>query len=349
MRSSAAASTLLLSVALTLHPSVAGAQSPEPVPVEDPAASQPLPGAGSAQETQFKPPAAPPPVPTPSPVVIAGEPTPPGTAVAPLVWQRTRFGTFDYVVTVAGAAGTLAAAIVKPRAQHAVGPVLVDEEVRDALRPTSLSVRYKFRDASDVGLSLAVTWPFFVDSLVTAWWYRGSRDVAEQMALVDLEALALIGGIQGATNVLVSRERPYGKSCGGDLPSDAFDCSGSTHYRSFFSGHTAFAFTGAALVCFHHLEQELLGSPWDGVSCAGAYAVAAATGTFRLVGDVHYLSDVLAGAALGTIVGYSVPLLHFPRSPPAATVRRTGRRERVDEARVGIVPTGLGAGVAGVF
>ena len=260
----------------------------------------------------------------------------------PLVWQWREFSLLDYVVTATGGALTLTTAIVQPRAQHSLsGGRLFDDRVRDALRQEDLQNRYIFRDASDVGLSLTVTWPFFVDSLVTAWWYRGSRDVAEQMALIDLQALAVTGALQGVTNVLVSRERPYGQSCGDELPENAHDCEGAIHYRSFFSGHAAYSFTGAALICTHHFRNELLGSPWDGVSCAAGYAVAASTATFRVVSDVHYATDVLTGALVGTLVGYGVPLLHYGsrRTEPGAD----------SAVRLELVPAPGGIGLAGVF
>ena len=136
----------------------------------------------------------PPRVPTPSPVVLAGRPTPPDAPIEPLVWRGHRFSTLDYFITGAGAAITLSAAIVQPRAQHSLsGGILFDEGARDMLRVKRLQNRYVFRDASDVGLSLAVTWPFFADALTTAWWYRGSREVAQEMALIDLETLAIAG------------------------------------------------------------------------------------------------------------------------------------------------------------
>ncbi len=268
-------------------------------------------------------------------------------APPPLIWKWPTFSTTDYVVTAAGAAVTLTTAIVSPRAQHSLqGGIGIDDDIRKALRGTSLSNRYRFRDASDVGLSLAVTWPFVADALTTAWWYRGSREAAEEMALINLETLAISGALQGATNVLVSRERPFGADCGGDeLPADAVDCKNSFHYRSFFSGHSAFSFTGAALVCIHHMELELLGPPWDALSCAGGYAVAASTATFRVVADVHYFSDVLLGAAVGTLVGYSVPLLHY-RSLGGGS--RAKQRSAAD-FQLRLVPSAGGVGVLGIF
>jgi membrane-associated phospholipid phosphatase len=264
-------------------------------------------------------------------------------APPPLVWKWSRFSTADYLISTAGGATTLAMAIVRPRPQHLIhGGLLFDDAVRNTLRASPLVNRYIFRDASDVGLSLTVSWPFVGDALTTAWWYRGSRDVAEQMALIDLETLAISGALQGATNVLVSRERPYGRNCGTDqLPSDAIDCANSGHYRSFFSGHSSFSFTSAALICVHHFENELLGAPWDAISCAGGYAVATTTATFRVVADMHYATDVLTGALLGTLVGYGVPLLHYRNHDPNAS--------RTNTMQLHLVPAAGGIGLLGIF
>lgn len=287
-------------------------------------------------------PSEPPPVPDPNPLVLGGTPQNPDFAVKPLLWKWKRFGTADYVVTASAGAITLAAAIFQPQPRHSLsGPILFDRQVRNSLRPDEAQTRYTFRDASDVGLSLQATWPFFIDSLVTAWWYRGSRDAAQEMALVDLETLAIAGAIQGATNVLVSRERPYGVTCGTpELPSTSVDCQGPAHYRSFFSGHATFGFTTAALLCLDHEKNELLGEPWDAITCGGGYAAAAMTSTFRVLGDVHYASDVLTGALVGTVVGYGVPWLHYKRVDFAA---------HVGAVKMSLIPTANGAGVVGSF
>jgi membrane-associated phospholipid phosphatase len=283
-----------------------------------------------------------PPVPNPSAYVLGGQPTHPFDAPKPLEWRWARFTTADLIVTAVGGGMTLAASIVTPRGTHVSGPILFDGAARRLLRANSLQTRFIFRDASDVGLSLLATWPFFADALATAWWYRGSRDVAEQMALINLQTLAISGALQGMVNVLVSRERPYGGNCGSsELPDDAIDCEGSTHYRSFFSGHSAFSFTGAALICMDHAKHELLGEPWDALSCIAGYAVAATTATFRVVSDVHYASDVLAGALIGTLVGYGVPLLHYSRVN-IGTVQ-TG------SLRMQLVPSVFGVSAVGSF
>lgn len=65
--------------------------------------------------------------------------------------------------------------------------------------------------------------------------------------------------------------------------------------RSFPSGHTATAFTGAELV---RLEY---GWGWG----AGAYAVATAVGVLRMYNGAHWFSDVLTGAGIGILCAHA--------------------------------------------
>jgi membrane-associated phospholipid phosphatase len=280
-------------------PTLAAAQAPgPPAKVKDSA----LPNA----------PNEPPAVPSPGPEFLGGRPRSPERRIALLRWPWTPIGTTDYVIGGLAGATTLAAAIVHPLPTHYLeGGILFDDAVRNAVRPSSIQVRYAFRDASDVELSFAATWPFFADALAGAWWFHGDREVAEQMALLDLETLAIAGAVQGVTNVLVSRQRPYGQYCGTPgLPANALDCAETTEYRSFFSGHATFTFTSAALICINHAGTELFGSLWDALTCGTGYAVAATTASFRVLADMHYASDVIVGALVGTIIGYGVPYLH---------------------------------------
>jgi hypothetical protein len=156
-----------------------------------------------------------------------------------LVWSRSyaRFGAVNTIVMLLGGATTLATAIVPPiEGNRRYGGVLFDEAARNALRAPTAQGRYIARDTSDVLLSLSLTYPFFVDALVSAWWFRGNADVARQIALIDAEALAITGTLQGVTNVIAARERPYGRTCGAETPEDSIDCTTTGRYRSFFSG-----------------------------------------------------------------------------------------------------------------
>jgi membrane-associated phospholipid phosphatase len=254
----------------------------------------------------------PPAVPNPGPGILGGHPQSREEPLRPVRWRWGHETVADYVIGAAAGVLTLAAAIVPPLpVHHLQGGILFDDAVRNAVRPASIQVRYAFRDASNVELAVAATWPFFADALTSTWWYHGDRDTAQEMAVLDLETLAIAGAVQGATNVVVSRPRPYASSCGTpQLPGAALDCGPTTEYRSFFSGHATFTFTAAALVCLNHSDTDLLGSPWDALTCGAGYLLATTTSAFRLFADLHYSSDVISGALVGTLIGYGVPFLH---------------------------------------
>ena len=335
-----------------------------PLPVEDPPAtsapagpptaappSEPpaAPGVGGAKDSAF----APPPNLTKNPIdVLPGDviyPPAGDKPAKPVLWnpEWPRFSTADWIITAAGAAITVTAAIIPPQSKHSLqGGIAFDASARRSLRLPTSEGRYAARDGSDVILSLEATWPFFVDALITTWWYHGSPDAAAQMSLVDGEALAIVTAIQGATNTIVSRERPYGQTCGQgeppELPNKTNDCEGNVRYRSFFSGHSAFTFMAAGLICVHHEKLDLLGGAGDHIACMTAYAGAAATATLRVMGDMHYVSDVAIGAGVGTVVGLAVPLLHYRRVNLAPTEKKTA----VDWT---VIPVGAGLGVGGTF
>jgi membrane-associated phospholipid phosphatase len=97
------------------------------------------------------------------------------------------------------------------------------------------------------------------------------RDASESLVLATVLATGL--------KVTVNRERP----------------DDSNHF-SFPSGHTITAFCVAPVI--EKYGGDELGIP--------AYVLAAVTGLARVEGEHHYLSDVLAGATLGILLGNMV-------------------------------------------
>lgn len=271
----------------------------------------------------------------PSPLVEATASAPIFQRGEPLIWFWPHFDTTDYVITGAAAAiGGASYALQLSSGRRA--SVLLDDQARDQLRLPRLNQRFLARDVSDVLLSLMTAYPILVDALVISWWHRASPEAAAEMVLIDAQAVALTVALQGMSAALVGRERPYGDACGNELPEATRDCEGYNRYRSFFSGHTALSFTVAGLVCSHHANLPINGDPIsDLVPCVGALAAATAVGTLRMAGDMHYLSDVLVGAAIGALSGFGVPwLFHY-------------RHEL--ELEVRLVPTPSGLAVTGVF
>ena len=168
---------------------------------------------------------------------------------------------------------------------------------------------------------------------------------AVQMALIDAEAIAVSVGIQNLTAALAHRERPYGIDCGTSIDENLRDCESGKRFRSFFSGHTTLSFAAAGATCSNHAYHDVFGSPGaDAAACVIALINAAAVGTFRVVGDQHYITDVATGAAVGTLGGLGLPwLLHYG---PLARVTTAARRM---VPNLSLVPSPYGLGLGGKF
>jgi membrane-associated phospholipid phosphatase len=264
----------------------------------------------------------------------------------PVTWNPAwpTFRTGEWLATGLGAAALLGSRIWAGREVHWRGGILFDEDARDTLRVGSTNGRRWARDASDIGLVINESWPYF-DAFVVTAWYRQSPEVAWQQGLLTAEVLAVTAGMQAIVSSLVSRERPYGRRCGEPgLPEDSRDCDSRDRYFSFYSGHSAQSFAGAAVNCMHHAYVPLYGGgAADDWACAGAFAVAAATALMRVGTDVHYTTDVATGALVGTATGILLPwLLHYRHGAPT-------RGEAEPGYRFMLVPTGLGASGVLVF
>ena len=265
-----------------------------------------------------------------------------------LLWKPRwrKFSTSEWVVTSVSLGITIASLFVpaRPTAWASHG-FLFDEPARKTLRVRSEGWRFNARDVSDVLLSLSSTYPFLVDSLMVAWWHRGSPVVAEQMALMNAEAMAVTAALQGIVSSMTSRERPYARDCTDPTLAESRDCQITNRYRSFFSGHTSQAFVSAMLTCAHHANLPLYGSVGaDRTACITHVAVAFTIGSLRMLADMHYASDVISGAIIGTGVGLAVPYLFHYRSDSET---KSAARSVFSGVRLVPMPTGLA--VIGIF
>lgn len=119
----------------------------------------------------------------------------------------------------------------------------------------------------------------------------------------------MTGFLTSATKAAAGRERPSTREQGcNELD---LDC-GRDANKSYFSGHTSFAFTGAGLTCVAHKHLGLYGRVGYPLACATALALATATAVFRVMANTHWVTDVLTGAGVGLFSGWLMPwLLHF--------------------------------------
>ena len=183
-------------------------------------------------------------------------------------------------------------------------PILLDREARVWLAAGSIDGRQTANDISDYLMYGLMAYPF-LDAALAAGVAHQSYDVAFQMTMISLHASLLQKLLSGLTKNLVRRQRPDEQRCSRGEP-----LSCGAHARSFFSGHTGSAFTGAALVCAHHENLPLYGGEgMDRAACGIALTAAATVGGLRVVADRHHLSDVVVGAAVGILAGYLVPNL----------------------------------------
>jgi len=339
---------VLFAIATTTAASVANAQPNSEPPATTPTTPSPASGAGAAPIiTTVDIPIGPQvQVPLPGPSRQGTHDGDIHSGHDSIDWRPKRevwYSTTDFVVTGLSAAVVIGAAIARPRPTHWRGGILFDEDVRDALRVQNIYGRYATRDASDVGVSLMSTWPFLVDGLITAWWYRGRADIARNMSIVGAEAFAVAAALQGIANDVGSRERPFGRNCGKDIPADSVDCDGNVRYRSFFSGHTTLSFVSAGLLCTNHLMIGLLGKEGDRATCVGGIAVGVMSSVFRVMSDMHYATDVAVGALVGGAAGVVVPLLHYKAPESKDPTPSLGIRD------MRLAPVGQGVGVMGTF
>jgi membrane-associated phospholipid phosphatase len=171
------------------------------------------------------------------------------------------------------------------------GASFFDDDVRNSVSNPDSSFGKSLETAGGWPSSVAVVGLFAAGRLA-----HGPRFRAMTYDLLD--ATIINFGYTELLKVTARRERPDG-----------------SNNQSFPSGHASNAFTLATVAERHYGWK--VGAP--------AYALAAAVGYSRIVRDKHYLSDVVAGATLGYIVGRTVVRVNGRPLDPARA-----RQVRVD-------------------
>jgi undecaprenyl-diphosphatase len=126
-----------------------------------------------------------------------------------------------------------------------------------------------------------------------------SKD-ALPLGAVYLESITLAMAAKNLVNYLVPRYRPYVYT-GGAENVDPLEVD-----RSFPSGHTTFAFASATagVFLFNAVSPN---SPYLVPFAIVSYSLAAATATLRVTSGMHFVTDVVAGALIGSLFGALIP------------------------------------------
>jgi membrane-associated phospholipid phosphatase len=132
------------------------------------------------------------------------------------------------------------------------------------------------------------------------------------VATMFLESCLFLSGFTFMTKATVGRRRPYLYNTSLSVE-ERHSIGGDDAYFSFFSGHTAAAFTAATflskVITDIHGDSILTKLLWG-----SSLTLAAMTGYARFKAGKHYPSDVIAGAVVGFAIGYLIPTLHKKKS-----------------------------------
>ncbi|MGN1164096.1 MAG: phosphatase PAP2 family protein [Candidatus Ornithospirochaeta sp.] len=102
---------------------------------------------------------------------------------------------------------------------------------------------------------------------------------------------------------VVERERPY-MSAGNPPLEDKDEWN-----ESFPSGHTTMAFASASFLSYA-FSKYYPDSKWKIPVTAASFTAATAVAVMRVRSGCHYMTDVAAGALIGTLWGIGIPMLH---------------------------------------
>jgi membrane-associated phospholipid phosphatase len=251
---------------------------------------------------------------------------PPGAAAQEPSREGLEYrASLDVPLTLAGAAG-------------AIGPQLLTDPARtwtcrwcerddagtDTLNGLDAAARRRWRwsdakkahDWSNVALVASFAAP--ATAFVAGRGGFGNGLGGEMLLVLESSALSL--ALTQGTKYLFRRERPWAHFA--EPPAGEHPGSRES-VLSFASGHASLSF---ALAVSTGSLASLRGDDGKEWVWASGLAFAAATSYLRVAADRHYLTDVVAGAALGATVGWVVPRLVDRR--PAASGQEPAARAR---------------------
>jgi len=159
--------------------------------------------------------------------------------------------------------------------------------IYDAGRGMSSFAEFYGRSNSRV----AVFYGGLTSFMLVSGWLTESEHFYDTAKLMTL-GMAYSVTANFVVKMLIGRKRPYIDQ--GPHEFEAFAFSKNKDQRSFYSGHTASAFTMMTILAKQY------DNPWIKIP---AYSFAACVGMQRIESRDHWTSDVIIGAALGYLTG----------------------------------------------
>jgi membrane-associated phospholipid phosphatase len=192
-------------------------------------------------------------------------------------------------------------------------PGLLDKNDINAFDRTLLFAYNRPLDiASDAGVYALLTLP-----ALSVMGMLSDNEALWTYGIMYTEAFLLTFGTKDLLKHAVIRYRPY--MYAGGIPDGKED----DYYNSFPSGSTAYAFLSAGFLAAT-FSAEYPDSPWKIPVIGGAYALAGGIAACRILSGSHFLTDVLTGAAIGSVYGWLIPALHKKTDNNQVAIHSTG-------------------------
>jgi len=215
------------------------------------------------------------------------------------------YGLIKDIAISALSIGVVGGSYLVPGERNAIPNELNKNDVnfidRGLMFPENETLHY-FRDAVRNGIPvLTIITPLAVWGLGGWGFERKDFDTWLTYGIMYTQAFALTFGTVEILKKTVDRYRPrsyFGNSVGSMTSNDCFPSD--TTAMSFLAS-TLFSVTFAA---------EFPDSFWKIPAIVGSQTLAAGIGVIGVISGMHFLTDVLAAAAIGSFYGWVIPVLH---------------------------------------
>lgn len=138
-------------------------------------------------------------------------------------------------------------------------------------------------------------------------------------SIMYFEMALLTTGITELTKSLTLRTRPFLYNNNLSLEEKELSANEYGDQDSFFSGHSSIAFASA--VFLSKTYTDIYGkSVWSKVIWGSSLTVAGLMAYSRYESGQHFPTDIIAGAALGALVGYAIPHFHHNKGDKLGVV-----------------------------
>lgn len=140
-------------------------------------------------------------------------------------------------------------------------------------------------------------------SMSSLLWGPLAAENRNQSALVNMQVFGVNSILTNVFKIAIGRERPYHHF-------ETRESEGPRDYASFFSGHSSIAFSQAVT------NAMILSDDYDeykSLIWTALLSTAGLTSYLRVAGDMHYFSDIVVGACVGSLIAWTITNLEYDK------------------------------------